>query len=423
MHPLPSPSSFARSTSGSAGAGAPRATSNSSVYATAGSCSPFSKSLCRMLLLLSVLGLIAMIRESQSLRDLSAVMLWTNQQANEENDDSSQKAFRIAWLLSYPNSGTSYTMTLVERASNLSTATNYGAEVTPRALRASEALPTYSASQGPYWEGLEGAAVLNRTIRQLPDPYNAFVLTKTHCGGRCINCGPSDYVIQEPRDFLEACLKTSYLDADGHRHESHMPQERVAKLVHLIRNPLHNIVARYHLERRHFVLKNKSLAKQFPNDASGFQKWCSKLDDTYMKEERKHFLKSDPQLLKLFENVPCHAEFFKYTQWHNSVIHMHPLLHRPPQLTIFYEDYQYAFRNNVDSIMQFVSQPYNASRLRAFRSLPTYEDYFSEAQIESIHQLIKHVALPQVYGMLQRYFNNIGEHESDADDVDALASQ
>lgn len=36
----------------------------------------------------------------------------------------------VVWLASYPNSGTSFTMTLVERASDLSMASNYGVEVT-----------------------------------------------------------------------------------------------------------------------------------------------------------------------------------------------------------------------------------------------------------------------------------------------------
>ena len=39
---------------------------------------------------------------------------------------------KIAWLMSFPNSGTSYTMTLVGRASNRSFATNYASEVTPK---------------------------------------------------------------------------------------------------------------------------------------------------------------------------------------------------------------------------------------------------------------------------------------------------
>jgi hypothetical protein len=218
--------------------------------------------------------------------------------------------------------------------------------------------------------------------------------------------GPSEYIVPTADSFLSDCARTSYFDVKGHRTESHLQTKRVARLVHLIRNPLHNIVARYHLERRHFVLKNHSLAVEFPNDSVGFQKWCRILDETYSEEEHDYFRKADPKLLKLYDKVPCHAEFFKYTQWHNSVHNMLPLLHDPPLLTVFYEDYQYNFRHNVDSLLQFVVQPYNASRLREFRALPLYEEYFSNEQIRAIHKLINHVALPSVYPMLQRYFTN-----------------
>lgn len=378
-----------------------------------------------MFVLLASLGLVAMVRESQSLRGLQAVM-WNGSSVYETSpmastrrketvsrsdsetgraaaSDSSTKPYRIAWLLSYPNSGTSYTMTLVERASNLSTASNYGAEVThPEGT--SEPLPSYPLEGGPFWEGLEGAARLNRTVRGLPDPYQSFVLTKTHCGSRCIHCGPSDYFYPNASRFLQDCLRTSWLHK-GHRVEGQMQASAVNKLVHLIRNPLHNIVARFHLDRRHIVKKNPALAKHYSNDAKGFQTWCRELDETYAAEEREFFAASDPKLLELYERIPCHAEFFKYTQWHNLVLRMLPLLNQPPILTLFYENYQYSFADSVTRIMDFVAQPYNASRLREFRSLPHYQEFYTPKQIEDIHELVQHVALPEVYTMLQPYFD------------------
>ena len=365
-------------------------------------CGLFGHSLIRMLLLLVSFGLIAMLRESQSLRGLQAVIYGGTADEQEDTHHDSTRPYPIAWLLSYPNSGTSYTMTLVERASNLSTASNYGTEVThPKGT--SLALPEYPSDRGPYWEGLDGAARMNRTVRELPDPYSAFVLTKTHCGSRCIYCGPSDY-LTDASGFLQDCLRTSRLD-HGHRRESHMRQQSVARLVHLIRNPLHNVVARYHLDRRHFVLKNKHMAESFPNNAIGFQKWCGELDQEYRKDDLKTF-KRDKQLLELFQSVPCHGEFFKYTQWHNLVLDMQPLLHHPPLLTVFYEDYQYQFTHNVVSLMQFVQQPYNASRLREFRALPTYQDYYTSEQIEAVWKLIQYVARPDIRDMMRRYFES-----------------
>ena len=79
----------------------------------------------------------------------------------------------IAWLMSFPNSGTSFTMTMVARSSNKSFATNYGDEVT--AHNQSDTLSIYPRRpEGPYWAGMSGQIA---SPRELPDKY---IITKTH---------------------------------------------------------------------------------------------------------------------------------------------------------------------------------------------------------------------------------------------------
>ena len=102
---------------------------------------------------------------------------------------------RIVWLASFPNSGTSYTMTMVERASNRSIATNYGLEVTGYK---NPSIPVHSFHpEGPYYEGNQK--------HKLPDDY---ILTKTHCGSRCVRCGAATYVEHNVSSFLDACART-----------------------------------------------------------------------------------------------------------------------------------------------------------------------------------------------------------------------
>lgn len=80
---------------------------------------------------------------------------------------------KIVWLMSYPNSGTSYTMTMVARASNRAIATNYGREVTVPPIPNTPLYPGYEWSyQGPYYNP--------DPRRPLPKEY---ILVKTHCGG------------------------------------------------------------------------------------------------------------------------------------------------------------------------------------------------------------------------------------------------
>lgn len=90
----------------------------------------------------------------------------------------------IAWLMSFPNSGTSFTMTMVSRASNRSFATNYGDEVT--APDQPDSISIYPRRpEGPYWAGMSGKIA---TPRELPDKY---VITKTHWYVFCVAPGRS----------------------------------------------------------------------------------------------------------------------------------------------------------------------------------------------------------------------------------------
>ena len=88
--------------------------------------------------------------------------------------------------------------------------------------------------------------------------------------GRCVSCGPEEYLLNET-DFLDECRRGSGLfpeegrrkmedlhDLDGSSYTSdgfeivHYETDLVKKAIHLIRNPFHNIVSRFHLERKHF---------------------------------------------------------------------------------------------------------------------------------------------------------------------------
>jgi len=228
----------------------------------------------------------------------------TEQEDEQPWDDIPLLKPEIVWLASYPNSGTSYTMTMVERATNRSTASNYGAEVT---YEHDDSIPIYPQHpQGPFWEGLSGK--LGRTIRPLADAddddEHATVLVKTHCGGRCIKCTAHDYVV-DLAEFRQACQRTTGY-RNGARVEQTVPAAAVAGVVHLIRNPLHNTVARFHLERRNMVEKETDIETRYPVNATGFGQWCRDLDRAYGGDDAQVF---DAATLQLFAGVPCHAEF------------------------------------------------------------------------------------------------------------------
>lgn len=332
------------------------------------------------------------------------------EQMLEDVTDNEQKP-KIVWLASYPNSGTSYTMTMVERSTNLSTATNYGLEI---AYQRDDSIPVHATHpEGPYWEGLSGKR--GTTIRNLP---HTFVLTKTHCGGRCINCPAVEWKTNAT-SFMEACQRTS-----GYRNGDHVYGQinasRVARVVHLIRNPFHNIVARFHLERRHLVEKNAAFDKKIPNNATGFHIWCDYLDTKYGSDEEDVL---PTKIVRKMRNVPCRAEWYKYIQWHNLLLEILPQLGDARRdtsdkvMVVHYENYEHKLNKTVDRIMEFLDQTV-VRPLRPFRALPDYGDHYSTQDRVAAYELAKAVATPETWALIRHYFSaeqDKGDYEAEQD--------
>ena len=338
-----------------------------------------------------------------------------SEKKRETNADNEQKP-KIAWLASYPNSGTSYTMTMVERSTNLSTATNYGLEI---AYQRDDSIPVHDKThpEGPYWEGLSGKR--GTTIRDLPDTY---VLTKTHCGGRCINCPATEWKTNAT-SFIKACQKTSAYRNSRHVY-GQIDASRVARVIHLIRNPFHNIVARFHLERRHLVQKNAAVDAKIPNNATGFHLWCDYLDTKYggAEEDEAKVLPND--IVSKMKRVSCHAEWYKYVQWHNLLIEIMPRLGDTFQdtsdklLVVHYENYEHKLNETVDRIMDFLGQKV-VRPLRPFRALPSYADHYSAQDRVAAYELAKAVASPETWELIRHYFTS-DDQDKDDDDKEAV---
>lgn len=88
-----------------------------------------------------------------------------------------------------------------------------------------------------------------------------------------------------------------------------------SKAIHLIRHPLDNVVARFHLDhgrqtRGEMTNPNATWSEIFPRNRTGFAQWCEFID------EKNHDLMTsrwvDPKLRHLLHSVPCFGEFFRY---------------------------------------------------------------------------------------------------------------
>jgi hypothetical protein len=180
---------------------------------------------------------------------------------------------------SFPNSGTSYTLHAIRELTNTTTATNYGLEGEVRDEESVPVFPGENGLNGPYLELLPGKTT---TIPKL-------ILTKTHCGGYPTILDPEKYILSS-RAFLRWCLtgkrgvyssssssSSSFFSVFGatptiEGRPVQYNKNVVKRVVHLIRNPLDNIVARFHNERYKFErMQDEEWLLKYPNNKRGFR--------------------------------------------------------------------------------------------------------------------------------------------------------
>lgn len=307
----------------------------------------------------------------------------------------------IAWLASYPNSGTSYTLHLITTVSNRATATNYGSEAKEHLQFKSIPIHPYYSKNGPYRT--------SDRVRQVPEK---FVLTKTHCGGRCVRCPPSKY-IETVQSFSEQCLSAQpLLDSDvpsGVRGEiGQYDSKDVKKAVHIMRDPFDNIVSRFHHAHKNHR-DDPTFKVNFPKNSTGFKAWCLDMNKKYNRLEEMSW---DSNILKasksssnqLMVDVPCRNEFYRYIQWHEmtlKTVHTFSI----PTLFFQYEDYigEKSFNETLGTILSFLElseeKRENAPEFHA----SDYSDHFTHKERLAAMNMMKIQASHATWERLERY--------------------
>uniref|UniRef100_A0A7S3QBV0 Sulfotransferase domain-containing protein n=1 Tax=Chaetoceros debilis TaxID=122233 RepID=A0A7S3QBV0_9STRA len=315
------------------------------------------------------------------------------------NTNTSSDDISICWLMSYPNSGTSFTMGLAQIDSNRTAATNYPLEAHGSLDSVRSLYPTHNQKgQSP-----RPPFILHPHMNR-PSKY---ILTKTHCAGPCIGCKPKRYRTNAAF-FAKKCQDSRH---SNHDHYEPQSMNAVKKVVHLVRDPMDNAVSNYHLELKKYKRKGEDeKLKIFTNDREGFRKFCKIQDAKYVKQEQKLFGEEKWNILK---DVPCHASFFKYAQWHSraydvttentgmSMFDDAPV----PRLNMFYEDYRNATYHDSKAKLFTFLELEDIQERAIFHEGKTYRDeYFTKEEITKIMKLIKFFAIGEVWDLLlQRY--------------------
>lgn len=298
----------------------------------------------------------------------------------------------IVWLMSFPNSGTSYTMRLVKQTSQTLVATNYQKT---ESYEGRQLHPVYSNySVGPFWPDP------NQTKYLRPSSY---VLTKTHCGTRCNDCRPSDY-LNDPLSFTRKCFSGSIskVTSNGEQKTVNVAysSKLVYKAIHLIRDPYDNIVSRFHLERHRMEKeKDKEALSLYPDSQEGFRRFCQDQDDKFLSEVEVSWLAENEGM----RNVLCRDDFYRYVLWHNLAFTTTKDILKLPTYILHYEDYSDSFDMTVSKLLSFLDLK-QAGEPYPFKKGHTYEDYFSQEERKAVKEAMKASSIPETWQNIQHYF-------------------
>ena len=302
---------------------------------------------------------------------------------------------KVAWLMSFPNSGTSFTIHMTREASNCTTATNYALEGEIKDQPSKPAIP--GEWNGPWLE-----LIPNRTTT-IPST----ILTKTHCKGFCSgrSCGP-EKTVQTMRSFQQGCLSgTRAVQTNQGLEKKTVTYDPtlVSKAIHIFRHPLDNIVARFHLEYNveTHIKGNSAYAKIFPKDASGFRRWCA-IDD----QNRQLLETVDARLRERMKDIPCRNDFFRYVQWHNLAFATTRAMELPTML-LHYHEYEDNFEQARDRVLDWLELPRVGEGIE-FHPGKVYRHYYTDLQKEAIYDFLKEAATAETWAQIKGYDFEIG---------------
>jgi Sulfotransferase domain len=286
----------------------------------------------------------------------------------------------ICLLMSFPNSGTSYTLKNTQLLSGKIVGTNYEAESKARR-------PLFEQASDVEEEEGSPAAVLGPFIVNASFARTRVVLTKTHC-----NMKPDFASFERSCRSVRKVVNRTSVEAGAYS------IDRVSGAVHLIRNPLDNVVARMHhgINKYRGVLPNATLAT-FTHDRDGFHSWCRFLDSTFGRI--RILLPNATQ--SILPSIPCHSDFLHYIGWHNFALEF-VRVHNLPYHGLHYEDYGSDFHATASQLLDFLGLK-AAGEPAPFVAGKSYRDLYDDAEIEAIVELLARTSSPPLWKLLQRY--------------------
>lgn len=301
--------------------------------------------------------------------------------SDSQNDRA--RSPELVWIMAYPNSGTTYTLALLEKVTKSSMATNYQGDV----LQPVPNVPIYKDQpQGPFWRGLED--------KPLPE---TSVLVKTHCAG--YKEDPAEVFDMPLSNFVRRCGRTTILSpkTKGKNVDGWYDSKSVRKAIHVIRSPFDNLIARFN--NYHFKQDRRG-KHPFEKTREGFRGFCRMRDADFDVKYRKSTMPSS--IRALAKRTMCHDNVIAYVLWHNRAFEAIDHL-KLNTIQIRYEDYEDNFDETYSELMSFLDLPKKEKPLE-FYSGHHYDDYYTKEDRENVGALIKALASERTWEAVRQYF-------------------
>jgi hypothetical protein len=218
---------------------------------------------------------------------------------------------------------------------------------------------------------------------------------------RCTLCPPEKYS-ESSYSFRRRCLTTKWVEEQEDNTNTYtrifgqyLP-DRVEKAIHLVRDPFHNIISRFHLDNEISGRK----ANGYEKSRTGFRAYCQSIDTLYSaNEDRVHFL--DDELLQLIRQVPCHEDFIRYVEWHNLAFSTADDLGIPTYV-LHYEWYKTRFDTTLNELLTFLELESKGEPV-PFNPSVSY-DYFTTEERNALKKAYRMMSSSRTWVHIAQYF-------------------
>jgi hypothetical protein len=380
-------------------------------------------------------------------------------------DTGKPPSLQIAWLMSFPNSGTSYTSKLIRHISKTRTAGNYGNE--DKADKGLSLPVFHGQPEGPFWQAanihleytLPETFVLSTCIIQwsvsttTTNEYKELIVW-TFCRyihsyvlipvcslsilfsiilsqdalrrslfhvsasqGKGLQLG-----VDEARDYTLFLISPfvyllQYVESASSFRRNCLSGKGVVsvngtEVSQLFTYGPEKVVKAVHLvrdpfdnvvSRFNYVNRHGTNAHEHPKTREGFRDLCFKANQIYDKVHSESHL-HDNELLLLMKDVPCYADFFRYVEWHNMAFVTSNDLNLDTYV-LHYDWYDTRFNETADELLDFLHLEALAEP-EPFVSGKVYRDYYTAEEQAAVKQVLESVDLKETWQNIAQYFHD-----------------